>query len=139
MSGNNSNESDTNSNESDNQDFLFPGTICAIAADNSSHDVVRFLQIIGISSSENIIDDYDHMITPGQEYLEGGHYLEKNREISKGYYFDVIKSKKVFCYKECILYPFVPFTLSKDKMYLPKRDYVDMTYYLEQTGLSSIL
>ena len=138
MNDTNSNESDTNSNESDNQDFLFPGIICAIAADNSSH-VVWFLQVIGISSSsENIIDDYDHMISPGQEYLEG-HYLEKNRETSKGYYFDVITSKKVFCYKECIVYPFVPFTLSKNQMYLPKRDYVDMIYYLEQTGLSSIL
>ena len=56
-------------NESEVEDFLVPSTICAIAADDNSHDLVWFPQTIGMSTSLNILtDDYDHIITPGQEY-----------------------------------------------------------------------
>ena len=84
-----------------------------------------------------MIDDYQHLLSPGQEYLEG-HYLEYNDEDNKKYHYTITKSKKVFFYKECVVYPFVSFEISKKKVYLSKRDYVNMVYYLEQTGLSSI-
>ena len=132
------NTTEINIDDDTTHESLVPGTICAIAADSTSRDIVYFLEIIENSvSTDTIIDDYQHVVSPGQEYLEG-HYLEYNNEDNKNYHYTITKSKKVFFYKECVVYPFVPFEISKKKVYLSKRDYVDMIYYLEQTGLSSL-
>ena len=93
-------------------------TTHAIAADSTSRDIVYFLEIIENSvSTDSIIDDYQHVVSPGQKYLEG-HYLEYNNEDNKNYHYTITKSKKVFFYKECVVYLFVPFEISKKKVYL---------------------
>ena len=48
-------------------DFLLPGSVCALAAANKSVDTLWFVQIKGnFESTISVSDDYGHIVTPGQ-------------------------------------------------------------------------
>ena len=58
-------------------DFLLPGSVCALAATNNSVDTLWFVQIKGeFESTTSVSDDYGHIVTPGQKYMLG-HFLEQ--------------------------------------------------------------
>ena len=64
------NTTEINIDDDTTHEFLVPGTICPIAADSTSRAIVYFLEIIENSvSTDTIIDDYQHVVSPGQEYL----------------------------------------------------------------------
>ena len=68
-------------------EFLLPGSTCAIAAAANSSDTVWLMRIEDQSLAlTNIIDDYGHSISAGQQYLTG-QYLEKRRSTKKGHYY----------------------------------------------------
>ena len=56
---------------------MLPGSVCAIAADDKSTNIVWFVQTTGeFSFSENIIDDCGHTASPSQKFMLG-YFLEQ--------------------------------------------------------------
>ena len=118
-------------------DFLVEGTICAVAADAASSDTVWFIRISNDSVAEqNVCDDYSHHIKAGQHYVEG-HYLERESTSIKGQTFNLMKLK-VYFYKESVVYPFVQHEQKRGKLFISNNDLVEIIYYIESNGLSSI-
>ena len=60
------------------EDFLFPGTICAVVASETSQDSVWFIRIDFEEQDalELLTDGYGHCISSGQKCV-AGKYLEK--------------------------------------------------------------
>ena len=53
-------------------DFLLPGSVCALAAANNSADTLWFVQIKGeFESTTSVSDYYGHIVTPDQNYMLG--------------------------------------------------------------------
>ena len=73
--------------EDDNKpvtEFLLPGSICAIAADTKSIDIVWFVKIVcEQEAAEDVVNDYGFRVALGQRYLKG-HYLEQSKCTNKG-------------------------------------------------------
>ena len=59
-------------------DFVVPGTICAIAPSSNSSGTVRFIRIKEPCIAETLEDDYGHAIVAGQSYIIGN-FLKKSR------------------------------------------------------------
>ena len=58
-------------------DFLLPGSVCALAAANNSVDTLWFVQIKGeFESTTSLSDDYGQIVTSGQKYMLE-HFLEQ--------------------------------------------------------------
>ena len=95
-------------------DFFLAGSVCAVAADAKSYDTVWFIEIIdeGFAHNDNIVDDYGHQIALGQNYLIG-HYFERDFSSSKHEQLYTCMKKKIFFYKESVVYPFVNFQSNK--------------------------
>ena len=54
------------------ENFILPGTYCAIAADRASVDPMWFVKVKGASiAKETITDDYSNTIVAGLEYITG--------------------------------------------------------------------
>ena len=132
---------ETNDNEDrelEMSDFLVPGTVCAVAADDSSNDTIWFIQIkTNEIANEEVKDDFNHVITARNSYIEGN-YLERQHETKKGQYFNVMKKKSVFFFQESVVYPFVLFEEKGGKLFITNETVVDIIYYVESNGLSSI-
>ena len=81
-------------------------------------------------------DDYLITIAAGQQYIEGN-FLERQEMAKKGYYYKLQK-KKVYFYKESIVYSFVQLKESKKGLFLSNEEYVVILNYVEKTGYSHI-
>ena len=104
----------------------------------SSVGTVWFLQLtVESQANTRVVDDYEHIVPEGVDYLKG-HYLEKVDETIKVYKYQLMHKKSVFFYKESVVYPFVNFQATQKHLLLLKRDYVDMLYYLEQNGVATM-
>ena len=134
-------EDDIEVDDDDNyskSDFLVIDSVCAVATDVSSSDTVWFIKITDDSIAVgDIYDDYQHKITAGQHYLEG-HYLEKHTESRKGQTYTLMNKKKVFFFQESVVYPFVQCEEKKGKLFISNESIVEILYYVENNGLSSI-
>jgi len=132
------NDGDYDNGELNLSDFLVSGTVCAVAADDSSSDTVWFIKITGNKiANEEVKDDYNHVIVAGNFYIEGN-YLERQYETNKGHYFNVTKKKSVYFFQESVVYPFVLFQEKGGKLFVTNDTIVDIIYYVENNGLSSI-
>ena len=50
-----------------------------------------------------------------------------------------MKKRKVFFYKNSVVYPFVEHTLKKDKIFITNSTIVDILYFIENNGLSAMI
>ena len=96
------------------EDFLFPGTICAIAASETSQDSVWFIRIDSEKQEalELLTDYYGHCISSGQKYV-AGKYLEKVGAKKQCQTYEWMQ-KNVYFFKENMIYLFVNFQARKD-------------------------
>ena len=130
-------EEDSSPENSENNDFLIPGTICVVRA-YSKTDKIWFFKINDevVDADEYSTDDSNHTVHPGQNYYSGN-FLEQTNFSKKGRSFKV--SKKVdFVYRTSIVYPLVEFESRKDELFLPDQDYVGIMIYLEQNGFNAL-
>ena len=119
-------------------EFLLPGSICAIAADTKSIDTVWFVKIVcEQDAEEDVVDDYGFRVALGQRYLKG-HYVEQSKCTNKGREFKVAHKKVTYFFKESVVYPFVQFELLNNIYFLSNNNLVDILYYVEQNGLDSL-
>ena len=81
--------------QKNNNDFVVPGTICAIAALSNSSDTVWFIRIKEPCIAETSSDDYGHVAVAGQSYIIRN-FLQKSRSNSKGDYFKVASKTSYF-------------------------------------------
>jgi len=57
-------------------DFLMPNSICALAADEKSHDTVWFVQIEEeVVATETLFDDYGFQVNKGHFDFQASHVL----------------------------------------------------------------
>ena len=103
------------------EDFLFPGTICAVAASETSQDSVWFIRID--------TDDYGHCISSGQKYV-AGKYLEKVGS-KKQCQINKLMKKNVYFFKDNIIYPFVNFQVRKDVYSISDLEYCEVIEHAE--------
>ena len=65
------------SDDHDISDFLLADTYCAVAADETSSDTNWFIKVKdSYCAQEQKTDDYNNIITPGMDYIEGK-FMEK--------------------------------------------------------------
>ena len=88
--------------QKNNNDFIAPGTVCAIAASSNSSDTVWFIRIkeacIAETSSEN---DYGYAIVADQSYIIGN-FLKKSKSNSKGHCFKVANKTSYFYHESTV-------------------------------------
>ena len=114
-------------------DFLLPGSVCALAAANNSVDTLWFVQIKGeFESTTSVSDDYGHIVTPGQKYMLG-HFLEQVSDQITSKTYKLIDKETIF-YRESVVYPFVNVTEKKGKYIISSRDYIDIINFVEHNG-----
>ena len=129
--------------EDDFADFFFPGTVCAVAADDVSGDTVWFIEIIAEDmipqGGTNRVDGYNHLIGPGVPYLKG-YLLEKISKLQRkdGEHYKVIRNKETFFYKEAVVYPFVQLEERKGGLFLPNTELVTILNFVESNSLTSL-
>jgi len=100
------------SDDHDISDFLMADTYCAVAADETSSDTNWFIKVKdSYCEQEQKTDDYNNIITPGMDYIEGK-FMEKVHIEPKGTLYKLSK-KKAYFFKESLVYPFVQFTGAK--------------------------
>jgi len=129
------NDKDTNESNNTSSEFFLPGSVCAIAAERKSPDLVWFLSI----QSENVggkNDSYGHRVSEGQPNLIG-HYLEKSGTVKGGVKFKKVV-KEVFFYKESVVYTFVNYRVKSDYFIISHMEYVDIINYVEHYGMSMV-
>lgn len=126
-------ENDSNTSE----EFILPGSYCAVAPDSSSQDSLWFIKIVDtVETNVEITDDYGNRIAPGLSCIEG-RFLEKVEASAKGFLFKLSK-KKTYFFRESVVYPFVQFTMAKKGYHLSTMEYVEILNYVESNGLSRI-
>ena len=92
--------------ESNNDDFILPGSVCAMLSEGKDTESFWLISIVAIrETADNIVDDYRHHVRRNQQYIEC-HYSEKDDKTKKGHFYRM-DSKIAFVFKECIIYPFV--------------------------------
>ena len=102
-------------------EFLLPGSVCAIAADEKSADMVWFVYIeCEKEAGKDEIDSYGHIGAEGHNFI-CGKYLEKIGTVKGGKKF-IKMDKEVFFYKENVVYPFVNVEI--------KNSYFTVTYMI---------
>ena len=129
----------TNDDENTNiDDFFLPGSICVMASDNLDTESFWLLSIVSVNVAESdMMDDYHHVITKDQEYLEC-HYFEKQDKTRKGHVYRR-DWKTAFIYKECIVYPFVNMEENIHNRYLlSNEEYCEILAYIEESGYSHL-
>ena len=118
--------------------YLLPGSVCAIAVRNNTSDTVWFISVTKQSEATKIaIDDYGFAVQPGQHYVEG-HFIELTKTSSKGRFYTPA-SKVAFFFKESVVYPFVQLSNVRGKLFMNNNDYAEILYFVEQTGMVSLL
>ena len=70
--------SDSSCSQETAKEFLLPGSICAIAADTKSTDMIWFVYIVDVEEVfHEKLDSYGHAITPGHMFVRA-RYLERH-------------------------------------------------------------
>ena len=72
-----------------------------------------------------------------RKYIEG-HFIELMNTPSKGRFY-IPASKTAFFFKESVVYPFVKLSNVKGKLFMNNNDYAEILYFVEQTGMASLL
>ena len=104
---------------------------------HNSVDTLWFVQIKGeFESTTSVSDDYGHIVTPGQKYMQG-HFLEQvsDQITSKAY---KLTDKETIFYRESVVYPFVNVTEEKVKYIISSRDYIDIINFVEHNGWATL-
>eukprot|EP00794_Sanderia_malayensis_P020851 gene20851-22896_t len=119
-------------------EYLLPGSVGAIAAGDTSSDTVWFINVTKQSEATDVVtDDYGFTVQPGQQFIEG-HFIELINTSSKGRFY-ISASKTAFFFKESVVYPFVQMSNVKGKRFMNNNDYAEILYFVEQTGMASLL
>ena len=117
---------------------MLPGSVCAIAADDKSTNIVWFVQTIGeFSFSENIIDGYGHTASPSQKFMLG-YFLEQVHDQITTKKYKLIHKKNMIFYRESIVCPFVNMSEINGHYIISRRDFVDIVNYVEHYGLATL-
>ena len=130
---------DLEDGDSVSDDFLLPGTYCAVAPQKSSKESLWFIKVEdSLAAEESITDDYHHTVAGGHEYIEG-QFMEKVDDMpNKGILYKLMP-KKTFFYNESVVYPFVQFKTMKKGLYLLSMNkYVEILNFVECSGLSRV-
>ena len=112
----------------------------AIPADERSPDTVNFVKIIDnhINNSEDPImtDDWGQTIAPGQAFIEGRYFLHQ----FSGHYESTYTQdqRKVFFFKESIVYPFVQHVQVKGGITISNNEKCDIINFVQASGMSSL-
>ena len=121
--------------ETNAEEFLLEGTICAIAADVNSIDTFWLIKIIDDYTAEKeTIDDYGRQLKGGETCLRAN-FLEKE---TKQHHVYRVVSKVAFVFKESVVYPYVPYNEEGQKVIIPSEYHTDIIYYIEHTSLATI-
>ena len=120
--------------------FAEKGTICAIPADSQSTETVHFVEIVGheINTTPNITlkDDWGQPISPGQRHIEGSYTTTCNiREKRTVYARD---DRRVFFFKECIVYPFVQHTVVQGGIVVSNIELCEIIDFVQSTGMRAL-
>ena len=115
------------------EQFVLPGTICAVRSSKSSSDTFWLVKIK--DSFEALIpmtDDYSNIVPAGHQYIEGK-FLEKCETAKKGDYYK-LQNKETYLYKESVVYPFVQLKESKKGLFLSNEERVVVLNYVENVS-----
>lgn len=116
-------------------DYLIEKTFCGIAAETNAFDLVWFAYVIeGCVATEIITDDYNHQVSPGQQYFKC-HFLEKCRETNK-YKAYKMEKRVAFIFRECIVDPLVSFDIVKEEYHITPTNYCNVIARAQQLGYS---
>ena len=119
-------------------DFLLPGSVCAIAADNKSTDTVCFVQIIGeFNSPENVTDNCGHTASASEKYMLG-HFLEQVHDQITRKNCKLMHKKKTIFYRERVVYPFMNMCEINGHYIISSRDFVDIVNYVEHYAVATL-
>ena len=111
-------------------DFLVPGCICALAANENSTDTVWFVKILErCEVDQPYTDDYGLRVAKEQEFFSEK-YLEWVGKTRHKTSFQEMR-KTMFLYKTGFVYPFLTLKKSKSLYSISEIDYCDITSYLE--------
>ena len=110
------------------EEFLFRGTICAVAASETSQDSTCFIRTDseGKEALELLTDHYGHC---GQKYV-AGKYLEKVWSKKQCQTYKLMQNNAYF-FKYNIIYPFVNFKIRKDFYRFSNFEYCKVIEYAE--------
>ena len=121
-------------------EFAQIGTICAIPADKKSSETVYFVKIVdhhaNNTKDQTLTDDWDQTISPGQSLLEGRYYLHQYSRKNEAVY--ALDKRRVYFFKECIVYPFVQHECVKDGITVSNTEQCDIINFVQTTGMSSL-
>ena len=121
-------------------DFSQKGTYCAIPAPEKSSETVKFVKIvehhINNAEFESVTDDWGQQIGPGHTYIEGRYCLPKKAKRNGTIY--KIDSRKVYLFKECIVYPFVQFEVLGADLFLATTELCIVVNAVENSGMATI-
>lgn len=131
-------EKDVTDEEID-KEFILPGSICAIAANEKSIDTVWFVKIIAEeeTSQNEIIDDYGFKIIPGQKFFTGN-FLEKVSTKRNKQLYKEVNNKIAYVYKASIVYPFVNVEKEKGLFSIADNELCEIIAYVEHYGLTTM-
>ena len=117
------------------KEYILPGSVCAIAASESSIDTVWFVKVDSEeeTSSEEVADDYGNVIIPGQIYFKAK-FLEKVSAKKNSQKYKLMK-RNTFVYKSCIVYPFVNYSLDGEFYVITDSDLCEVIAYVEKYGI----
>ena len=91
-------EVDVNAN-----DFIYPGSVVVVPAEERSDDTVYFVKVSGTARQEVSTDDNGNEIPPNVNYFTGNFleraYYNKNNQVFR------VSEKNTFFYKENAVYP----------------------------------
>ena len=126
------------------EEFLQPGTVCAVAAADNTSELMWFILITsqGVATANqgvataNIDDDYEHTIYEGERYLMG-RYMEYHTETSKHKKYRVMDNS-VFIRYESVLYPFVAHDLTGNMCKISMTEFSEILNYIDNSGMKYI-
>ena len=121
--------------ESEADKFIIPGTIITVSPAKKSDDTVWFIHVVDIKccTKKPSTDDYGHIIPPGINFLQGN-FLERVSS-SKSYILFKCSKKITYFYQGTILFPFVEMEETKKDFILKNKNYKDLLYHIEDTGM----
>ena len=130
--------SDKAVDESDQRDeFVMPGTICAVAADSKSSRTIWFISISDEVISKQDVPDGAVTIPKGLKYFRG-FFLEESKAVKDGVLYSLNKKRETFFYRELIVYPFVQFESQKNGYFHPNKKLVETLNYVEASQLQAL-
>ena len=118
-------------------EFLLPGSVCVIAADEKSTDTAWLVKIFEETvAKDNISDHYGHVVLDGQRYIDG-RYLEFHITKQNNHIF-IEMLKKMFFYRSSVVYPFVNHEQKENIYTISNNDFCDIIAYVEHFGMKQL-